>query len=551
MNHSPRLLVLGLDAASPHLLRRWASEGVLPNIQRLFERGRQASTRTVEGVYVGATWPSFYMGLGPGHHGLYWLDRVLLGTYRMQRAGAEEMRQQPALWDVLSEAGRRCVVVDVPLSALSPQVDGLQVLEWGVHDEVFGFRSQPASLAADLRDRHGDHPAPSHCDAVRDPAEQQAFAGQLVAGAGTRADLLIDLLGRDPDWSFAIQVFSETHCAGHQLWHTHDAAHPAHDPTGDDLVRRVYEAVDAAIGRIVESVGPDTTVALIDLHGMGSSGGHSLLLEPLLRRLGIQVAQGEASGPAPPPPAPTSSLAEPASQPAPDTAPPGGGLSVGGIVRALYRGLLPEAARQRIYAWRQDRNQARGLGSPLDVDPGRTKAFYVGLGTGPPFSAIRLNLKGREPAGLLEPGAEADAFVERLKAELESLVDPRTGRPCVARVLRSRDVFEGARVDELPDVLVEWVIEPPRGTMAAGGGEGAEWIVESPSVGRLSAVNRYCRTGEHRPDGLVVVAGPGIDPGTVERTLSILELAPTFAALLGHEAPSMEKAPAPEFLGGG
>ena len=531
MDHPPRLLVLGLDAASPHLLRRWAKEGVLPNLEQLFDRGLQASTRAVEGVYVGATWPSFYMGLGPGRHGLYWLDRVLLGTYRMQRAGAEEMRRHPALWDVLSEAGRRCVVLDVPLSALSPKVKGLQVLEWGVHDEVFGYRSEPASLAADLLAAHGPHPAPSHCDAVRNPAELQDFAGQLVAGAGTRADLLLDLLGRDPDWSFAIQVFSETHCAGHQLWHTHDTEHPAHDPAGDDLVRRVYEAVDAAVGKIVAGVGPETTVALIDLHGMGSSGGHSLLLEPLLKRLGLQVPQGGES---------VEAVEVVEVEPR---------LSVRGLARTLYRGLLPEAVRQRIYAWRQDRNQARGLGSPLDLDADRTTAFYVGLGTGPPFSAIRLNLKGREPAGVLEPGAEADAFVERLTTELEALVDPRTGGPAVARVLRSRDVFDGPLVDELPDLLVEWVVEPPRGTMAAGGGEGAEWTLESPAAGRLSAVNRYCRTGEHRPDGLVVVAGPDIEPGTIERTLSTLELAPTFAALLGHDTPSMEKAPAPEFLG--
>lgn len=548
MDHPRRLLVLALDAASPQLLRRWAADGSLPHIARLFERGRQASTRSVEGVYVGATWPSFYMGLGPGRHGLYWLDRVLLGTYRMQRAGAEEMRRYPALWDVLSEAGRRCVVVDVPLSALSPALTGLQILEWGVHDEVFGFRSRPAGLAAEVLAAHGPHPAPSHCDAVRNPGELQTFADQLVAGADARAGLLLDLLEREPDWTFAIQAFSETHCAGHQLWHTHDPAHPGHDPAHPDLVRSVYQAVDAAVGRIVEGVGPHTTVALVDLHGMGSSGGHSLLLEPVLKRLGIQVAEGAGQGVGvPSEPRPGQAPAAPAA-PATPPAPAAQPLSLRGLARTMYHRLLPRGARERVYAWRQRRNQERGLGSPLDLDPARTRAFYIGLGTGPPFSAIRLNLKGREPAGVLEPGTEADAFVARLRAELEALVDPRTGRGAVARVARSRDLFEGPRVDELPDLLVEWVVDPPRGTTAVGAGKGSEWTLESPSVGRISAVNRYCRTGEHRPDGLVVVAGPGIETGVVDRTLSILELAPTFAALLGQASPTMESPPAPEFL---
>lgn len=40
--------------------------------------------------------------------------------------------------------------------------------------------------------------------------------------------------------------------------------------------------------------------------------------------------------------------------------------------------------------------------------------------------------------------------------------------------------------------------------------------------------NRYCRTGDHLPGGLLAVAGEGVRPGAVERTLSILDLAPTF-----------------------
>ncbi|MBT8402400.1 MAG: alkaline phosphatase family protein, partial [Gemmatimonadetes bacterium] len=418
------------------------------------------------------------------------------------------------------------LVLDVPLTGMNAERRGVQVMEWGVHDAVFGYGASPASWEAELRSRYGPHPAPPHCDAVRSPAELEAFADQLVRGAGLRAKWTVDLFDRYPEWGFTIQVFSETHCAGHQLWHTHDPRHPGWDPEGPDLVRRVYRAVDEAVGEIVDAVGPDTTVALVDLHGMGAAGGHSLLLREVLVRLGYETPQSAATA-----------------------ASGDGAAGSDGVLRSLYRALVPGGLRGRIYDWRQRANQSRGVGSPLDLDPSRTRAFTVGLGTGPPFSAIRLNLKGRESAGTLEPGPEADAFVAELRAELEALVDPRTGERAVARTVRTRDLFQGPRLDHLPDLLVEWRMTPARGTTAVGAGAESVWEVESPHVGRVAAQNDYCRTGEHRPDGMVLLAGPGLRPGAVERTLSILELAPTFGALLGVPTPEMEAAPAVELLG--
>jgi predicted AlkP superfamily phosphohydrolase/phosphomutase len=533
-------LVLALDAASPDVLRRGIDEGWLPSIAALEARGRSARTRSVEGLYVGATWPSFAMGLGPAHHGIYWLDRVLPGTYRMQRAGAAELVPYPTLWDRIAAAGRDVLVLDVPLTGMNAERRGVQVVEWGVHDAVFGYSASPGDWEEELRATYGPHPAPPHCDAVRSPADLEDFADQLERGAALRARWTKDLFDRHPEWGFTIQVFSETHCAGHQLWHTHDPEHPAWDPDGPDLVRRVYRAVDAAVGEIVDAVGPETTVALVDLHGMSSSGGHSLLLREILIRLGYETPEGSGDS------APDRSAAAASSSssaPAPARGPRD-------WARSVYHTLLPGSLRDRIYEWRQSRNQSRGVGSPIDLDPARTRAFAVGLGTGPPFSAIRLNLRGREPGGILEPGAEADAFVDELRAEFAALVDPRTREPAVARVVRTRELFEGPRLDHLPDLLVEWVMHPPRGTTAAGGGAESVWEVESPRIGRVSAQNRYCRTGEHRPDGWMVLAGPAIEPGFVDRTLSILELPPTFGALVGVPTPGMEAQPAAELLDG-
>ena len=502
----------------------------MPHLAGLMNGGLVADTRGVEGLFVGATWPSFYTGLDPSTHGLYWLDRILPGTYRRQRLTGSDFGRCPALWEELSRQGRRTLVLDVPLTRLSPALRGVQVVEWGVHDAVFGMRTSPASLAPRILDEVGAHPVPSSCDADRrSPAQYRDFAERLERGAAARARVTRSLLEREP-WDFLIQVFSETHCAGHQLWHLHDPDHPGFDAsttreTGD-LLRGVYHAVDRAVGGVLAELDDDTTVVVLSLHGMAHTCGASMLLDRILERLGALDAP--SSG------APTEG---------------GGGGGRSSLPRRLYR-TLPRGLRRSLYDMRQRVNQRwLARGTPLEIDPARTRAFHVGLGTGAPFSGIRLNVRGRDPAGLLQPGEELDRFVSELGRDLMEIVDAHSGVPVVRSVRRTTDLYDGPRVRELPDLLVEWNPELRLGSTVLGTGEGAVRRVRSPRIGELEATNRYCRSGEHRVEGMLVARGPGITPGNVGRVVSTLDLAPTFAGLLGCTMPSSAGRPVPELLG--
>ncbi|HSM60987.1 MAG TPA: alkaline phosphatase family protein [Longimicrobiales bacterium] len=530
MPTSKRLAVLALDAAAPGLLSRWTQDGTMPHLASLTRTGLVAQTRSVEGLFVGATWPSFYTGLDPSHHGVYWLDRILPGTYRRQRCTADDLGRHPALWEVLSARGRRVLVLDVPLARRSPDLHGVQIVEWGVHDAAFGFRTTPASLRSRLLRDPGPHPVPSSCDAPRrSTADYRDFADRLARGAAARARLTCDLAARRP-WDFLIQVFSECHCAGHQLWHFHDPDHPGWDASAvaeaGDLVRDVYRAVDEAIGRILELVDEDTAVVVTTLHGMAHACGASILLDTVLERLGAVDPPADALPGHPAAPGPRT------------------------LLGGLY-GLLPAAVRGPLYALRQRANQELlGRGTPLEIDPGRTRAFHVGLGLGSPVSGIRLNLRGREPAGLLEPGPEADRFTAELVRGLRALVDADTGVPVVEEVRRTADLFDGPRVAELPDLLVSWNPDHRLGSRVLGSGAGAIRRITSPRTGTLEAVNTYCRSGEHRIEGMLVARGPGITAGRLGRVVSTLDLAPTFAAMLGCSMPPpAEGRPVRELLG--
>jgi len=141
---------------------------------------------------------------------------------------------------------------------------------------------------------------------------------------------------------------------------------------------------------------------------------------------------------------------------------------------------------------------------------------------------IRVNLRGREPQGIVSPGQEYDALCAELAAGFMSFSDLKTGAPLVRCVYRQQELAPtGAPArDRLPDLVIEWngvsPIESP-GITSERYGE-LRWT----PFGRIPSG----RAGNHRAHGWFVAAGEGIDAGQVDGH-NILDLVPTVCAWLG------------------
>jgi predicted AlkP superfamily phosphohydrolase/phosphomutase len=422
---------------------------------------------------------------------------------------------------VLSRAGKRVAVLDVPLTKLEPELNGVQVVEWGGHDAFFGYATMPPALALDIEQRFGRHPADASCDASgRGAREYRAFAASLEKGIARKAEWSAELLARG-GWDLFLTVFTEAHCVGHQCWHLHDPQHPSHDPavtaiTGDPL-RPVYRAIDAAIGTLVESAG-DTDIVVFAAHGMSTRYGAHFLLRDMLYALGVAA----------PPRVPLRSRVRDA---------------VAGLWRAL-----PSAVRSRLSPLRDRVSPSgdAGVSDPvIDVDLGLSRCFP--LANGLAVSGVRLNLAGREPRGLLAP-EDADRFCAELETDLLAIVDDITGERLVRRVIRTRELYAGERLDALPDLLVEWSDAVAHGTTALGDGAAARVRARSPKIGVIEGTNDYGRSGEHRPGGWFVAAGPDARAMRMTREISVLDLAPTFTRILGVELPGADGEPIEEIV---
>lgn len=491
-----RVVVVGLDAMDASIVGSLVDRGELPTLAGLLRDGVRAPTHNPDGLVVGGVWPSLATATWPARHGFYCFRQFEAGTYRIRRFTPYDVHG-PTLWSALSEAGKRCCIVDAPLTAPARGLRGVQVVDWGTHDRMLEPSTVPEALLDELLAQHASHPVLGKCDDYAARGDWAGLQTALARGAAAKTDLCIGLLDREP-WDLFLAVYGETHCAGHQFWSLHDPAwgrrDPASDAVGDALVA-TYAAVDRQLGRLLEHVDPVTSIVVLLSHGIGPHHYGDHLVAEIVRRLE-------------------------------------GSLGLASPLRRAVEVGARRADRIRRAVQRRVRPGDRRLVGATNVDGSRR---FFPVPNNELYAGVRVNLRGREPRGRVEP-ADLDATLGWLAERFLELVDADDGRPLVHRVIRTDDLPGGERRDHLPDLLIDWHREQPV-TSAA-----------SPAIGVVRGTYSGIRTGDHRPAGLVVARAPGAPGRMLTRAIDVVDLAPTIAAHLGVTFEDVDGVPVPDLL---
>jgi predicted AlkP superfamily phosphohydrolase/phosphomutase len=505
MTVSSPLVVVGLDACDPAVARRLAAEGHLPTLARLFERAARCTVHNAYGLFVGALWTTFASGLRPDRHHFHCWDEIDVASY-VRQLTAPPSRAETTFWSRLSAAGRRVAVLDVPHSRADAPINGLQVVEWGCHDRHFGFHAWPPKSAAEIEAGFGLHPvlgidpyavrefAPDdyayRSGALRTTEEERALLDGLLRGVKAKRTLSAALLAGDK-WDLFIDVFGESHSVGHQQWHLHDSTHPRFNPAtvaalDGDPILKLYRELDSALGEIVSVAGDEATVLVLLSHGMGPHNDGTHLLDAILTRIDVFNRHAPVGERKPLRRALENYVTA---------------FAVPMMRRVARANLLPSCPE---YASPEQRARQCFFMEPNN---------YV-------YGGIRLNLAGREPMGCVEPG-EVGAVCQRLSDDLLALVNLDTGGPVIRAVERADRWYRRSADDTMPDLFVDWERSAPIETV---------W---SPKTGLVHARYTNWRSGDHRPDGLLLAYGPRIPANTTLPGLATEDLAPSIAARLG------------------
>ena len=521
------VIAIGLDSAEPTLIEKWIAEGRLKNISRLWNEGAHARLENFKGYSAELPWTTFLTGCAPDKTGFWSPIEYHEDSYGVSHRGAYDFGEFKPFF-ALGER-YRVIAFDVPQMRLCDDVNGLQALAWGAHSPQTESVSSPPSLLQDLISKHGEHPALHKDNAeVWQDGELDHVMESMLTGIERRATICTDLMRREP-WDLFVTVFGEPHSVGHMHWHQSQPDHPLYElckKDGEDPMIRIHEAVDEAIGRICEAAPEGTRVVVFSAHGMEANTmdvPSMFFLPELLYRYSFPGKAAIAKG-------------------SMDELTP---------VEDLFDGQRSWALE--IWARKEDWNPLRRLARKY---PGRARRLFpmeqlFGSGDGPAhprnFSeetnfipatwysnmwpemtafalpgfadgCVRVNLRGREPQGIVDP-SDYNKVLDEVSQHLRALINPRTGKKVVADLIRTRQSAED-RDPKLPDadLIVLWSHEPAD-------------VVDSPAFGRIGPVP-FRRGGSHTREGFVAIGGPQIPHGEL-RLGHAVDLAPTILQLMG------------------
>lgn len=486
-----KILFIGLDGADKDLLLEWANSGLLPTFQSLLQKGAFGITQDPPGIN-GCHWPTFFSGVSPSQHGRYWSQQIQPGSYEIKPV---KFQWEP-FWKVLSTAGCRVALIDAPETTLSEVHNGIQVVEKrSAKPGDLAFKTYPSSLAAEIETKLGKHPVGSRRSCGRDLTDIKNFRQNLIASIEKKTELISYFLNQG-GWDLFFTSFRESHWVGHQCWHLHDSTHPEHNKeilnSIGNPIKDIYIAIDAAIGKILQQVSPETSVFIFASTGMGPNYTGIHLLDEILLRLEQPHTTFK-------------------------------GQEVNSTLNALKKFKFLRQIKKQIL---KPIGYRLGKGKQPIADKSNRKCFQVPSSEA--YGGIRINLVGREPQGQIQPGQEYEAFCEALSQDLSELVNFNTGEPLIKNIFRSTELYKGQSPNGNPDLLVEWNRNAPISS------------VHSLKVGKIDKVYWDSRTGDHKSGGVFWVLGPTIKPMQVEQSTSLLDFCPTIASLLEIYIPSVD-----------
>ncbi len=492
---SPRLLVLGLDAADPMLIEKWCDEGILPTFRLLRKEGLWIPLRHHEPMPSAAVWPTIYTGTHPGHHGIYNGLQLKSGQQTVALVKPSDCNKKP-FWSTLDGNGKRCIIMDVPFNYELKSFNGIQILDWGTYERHYEPHSLPDEILTNISKRFGAYPFGPELsrDVPRTVRHFQRVRSQLLAGVVLKGSV-IKWLVSDRPWDFLMAVFCETHPAGHYFWSLNSNGTGKSPAAGaaefTTTIKDIYRAVDGEIAKIISALDERITLLVLSGQGMGPNNATWHFIPQVLSKLGLLVTTSKDDRRRV---APTDWLGE-------------------------MRDSIPLRWRRSVSRYLPGliRDRLRVHWANAHIDWSRTRAFHLPTDQ---LGYIRINLKGREPHGIVEPGSEYHDICSRISEVVKTLVDPHTGSKLVREVFYTDHVFPGPQRGRLPDLIVAW------------NDQALLNAADSTEVGRLVGESPDLRSGNHKPQGFALFSGPGIQKKPISEARSV-DIAPTILQYFG------------------
>lgn len=486
-------LVVGIDAGCLPVFERLIEDDRIPTIESICTDGVAGALESQMPPWTPSAWPSIFTGLNPGKHGVFGF--VAYDGYDWRVVNGNDVEGH-RLWTLLDKHGKTSVVVNVPVTHPPDEIDGAIIPGFMAPENP---TCHPEGILDDVREAIGDYRVyPAYARGDEDVPDEEKIAEyeRLVRMRGEAFRYLADRF--DPEFGFV--QFQKPDTVFHEFG-------------GDwEKVQAVYEATDREIRETLDAHDPDRVFIVSD-HGIGKYHKSEFRVNEFLHDRGyVKATRGGKGMPS----------WNPIRHKLRDGRNDGSwepgiaGRLAAGVAKLGFTTDRVGSGLQRIglhdIAKRYAPSEVVRTGTE-QVDFAESVAYMrarTELG-------VRINLKGREPDGVVPP-AEYPATRAELMEQLRSVSAP-DGEPVFEEVVPREKYFSGPHVEDAVDIVT----------------------VPNDFQHFLSAQLGRERFGpptepwNHKLHGVFAAAGERIDPTASVAGAHIYDVAPTVLASLGVE----------------
>ena len=471
--------------------------GHMPKMRQLLEEGCSGTLMSTVPPVTGPAWTTFFTGRNPGSHGILDFFKTTADGRSRRLINSREVAGK-TLWTLLSEAGKKLVVVNTPMTFPPTRINGSMITGM-LTPNPNSDMTWPSDLYRRLRPELGDYIITVNWQDFRRETAAR-FVQELMRCNAQRTKYIMRLMD-EVDWDFTMATYTGTDRIHHALWHYVDPEEraklgDAYDPGVMDAINSYFRQLDTNIAGMIEKAGPDTGVFFVSDHGFG----------PLVRKVNInnwlarcgllKIRQGRLRC----------------------------YKVMTGLLR-MFNNFMRRVDPSKLRANFAPKAKQRAALANFtfyhvfygSIDWSRTKAYMASNSE----QGIYINLKGREPFGSVDP-ADYEAVCTEVEEALRALKSDE-GEPLLSRVYRNRDLYSGPYTERAPDVIF----------FLQEGASLAEIQLGGPLFRDISWKTG---SGNHRIDGFFLAHGPGIRP-VPEFGSELLHVMPTILYYLGVPFP--------------
>lgn len=499
MKQKTRIFIVGIDSATFDIIHPMVKAGKLPNLSRLIEGGTSGQLKSTIPPVTPPAWVSFMTGKNPGKHGVF--DFYVSPSYGYERpVWNSKYIKAKTIWKMLSDNGLKAGVVNLPMTYPPEEIHGFIIPGMQYSFDERGPFSHPPELMQELQDRFGKYRVLYGDLESLYTNNLEKLLEEWKAIFEIRKQSILYLI-EHKEWDVFMAVFYSIDVMQHHFWKFLDKEHPLYDSRTakkyENVIPEFYEKIDSAIGEMLKIIGEDTTVIVVSDHGAGPEKG-AFYVNNWLHKQGLLAFRNIFS--------PLWQIRFP--------------HIFYKIVRRLgFPGISWTVPLDKLKILGRVIDPREGINIPFFIDWKRTTA-YAGNHT---EQGIYINLKGREPSGIVEKGKEYEEVRDSIIKNLKEIKDPANGEPVDIKVYKKEEVYHGPYIDDAPDIFVEM--------------KGGEYIMQKEFYhkGLFGLPNKS--SGTHRAEGILIVKGNGIKTHATINGAKIVDIAPTILYSLGISVP--------------